>query len=217
MKVAIISESPRDEAALKVLVDGVIGSPTERIAAFVRTRPGGWPHVLQSLSSALPFLHYRTEAEALVVVADSDNSVIHQHSHEEVGGAVIGCRLCELRQTIKDKMMDIQGKPRYQPSQSLLKVAVGVAVPSIEAWYLCLSDSHISEAAWRRKLEGERSTYTSASLKEKVYGVDPISEKRSRELAVAAASSLTHNLPALEERFRVGFGHLADEIRKWRQ
>ena len=47
MKLAVISESPADEAALKIIVDGIIGIETELVS--VRLRPNGWPQVWQLL------------------------------------------------------------------------------------------------------------------------------------------------------------------------
>jgi hypothetical protein len=47
MKLAVISESPADEAAIKILVDAIVGEETELVP--LRLRPGGWPHVLQLL------------------------------------------------------------------------------------------------------------------------------------------------------------------------
>ncbi len=217
MKVAVISESEADEAAIRVLVEGILQDQTGEVASYLRSRPGGWPHVRQLLPGNLSYLHYNTEAEALVVVVDSDDSIIHERSHESAGGEVLGCRLCELLQIVESRQALLRDKPRLRANQGIIKVALGLAVPAIEAWYQALSNPHVNEAAWNRHLKGAKADYTRLSLKADVYGADPMAKERSREIAVAAASSLTHNLPALEERFRVGFGHLADEIRKWRQ
>lgn len=57
MKIAVVSESSADEAAVKILVDAIVGSETELVA--LRTRPNGWPHVLSILPNIVVSLHLR--------------------------------------------------------------------------------------------------------------------------------------------------------------
>jgi len=73
MKVAIYGESPADEAALRILVDGLLGAPTEAIG-FPWLKSRGWPSILQNLPKVLQYLHYQTDAQGLVVVVDSNRS-----------------------------------------------------------------------------------------------------------------------------------------------
>ena len=68
LKLALLSESPADEAALRVLVGAVLG-PFTVVPPSLRAR--GWPSVEQVLPPILRHLHFRTEADGLVVVVDS--------------------------------------------------------------------------------------------------------------------------------------------------
>ena len=72
MKLALLSESPADEAALSVLVGYVLGAPFTRVQPTLRAR--GWPSVEQVLPAILRHLHFNTEADGLIVVVDSDDS-----------------------------------------------------------------------------------------------------------------------------------------------
>ena len=92
-------------------------------------------------------------------------------------------------------------------------VAVGLAVPAIEAWYLCGVDHHVTEATWiNARLQGVSPPYSRLSLKEAVYGStrNPTISK-----AEEAATRLCGTLPLLEQDFPVGFGMFASEVRGW--
>ena len=77
MKIAVLSESTADEAAIAVLVGGLAGTTIERVA-FPEPSTRGWRGVLKSVEPVLRYVHYRTDAEALVVAVDSDESPIHR-------------------------------------------------------------------------------------------------------------------------------------------
>src|SRR5436305_10450078 len=127
MKVVVLSEPSADEAAIRILVNGILGKETLDVPSLpLRSR--GWPYVLRVLPTVIKFLHYRTDAEALVVIADSDDSPIHQLSHDQVGGEKPGCRLCQLRNVFKETRLSTV------PGRDELKSAIGLAVPAIEAW-----------------------------------------------------------------------------------
>ena len=74
MKIAIVSESPADEAAIKILVDAIVGTESELFP--IRTRPYGWTNVFKLLPNIVTGLHYGTDVEALVVVVDSDEAMV---------------------------------------------------------------------------------------------------------------------------------------------
>ena len=99
MKIAVVSESPADEAAIKILVDAIVGEKTELVSP-ARVRPGGWPHVLAVLPNIVTALHYRGEADSLAVVVDSDDSPLHLQSHETQQNNQ-DCRLCQLRNCVQ--------------------------------------------------------------------------------------------------------------------
>src|ERR1700753_2129463 len=101
MKVVVLSESSSDEAAIRIFVNGILGKETQDVPGLpLRSR--GWPYVLRVLPTVIKFLYYRTDAEALVVIADSDDSPIHQSSHGQAGGEEPRWRLCQLRRVFKE-------------------------------------------------------------------------------------------------------------------
>ena len=123
MKLAILSESPADAAAVRILIDAILGEKTETLS-FPLLSPPGWPAVRDVLSNVVKHLHYRTDADALVVVVDSDNSPVHEQAHDEPGGIVDRCRVCLLRQTIRNTQAHLRQVARQPP----LKTAIGLAV-----------------------------------------------------------------------------------------
>ena len=88
-------------------------------------------------------LHFRTDAEGLVVVVDSDSPI----AHREVASETVcqnGCRLWEPRLVARSTIQRLSARPVRAP----LKVAIGLAVPAIEAWYRVGVDATVTEAAW---------------------------------------------------------------------
>ncbi len=210
MKVAILSESSADEAAIRILVGAILGRETEEVA-LTPLRSRGWPAVIRVLPAILPRLHYHTNAEALVVVADSDDSPVHQSGHDIIGQRETNCRLCQLRGEVESQ------KARLAPvsGRGVIKTALGLAVPAIEAWYRCGLDPQVSEATWARKLTSERIAYTRNSLKRVVYGTERPSIQIETAKAVEAAGRLANNLPLIEKLFPSGFGAFANDVRSW--
>src|SRR5260370_40994216 len=100
MNVAILCEAPADESAICILVGALLRTDIERIPR--RARAGGWNAALTAVPPTLKELHYQRTATALVVVIDSDNSTVHRPEHEQSGSEDSECRLCELREQIKD-------------------------------------------------------------------------------------------------------------------
>jgi hypothetical protein len=209
MKIAVISESSADEAAIKILVDAFVGSETELIS--LRTRPNGWPHVLNLLPNIILQLHYGTDVDGLVVVVDSDESPIHQDIHETAQMTNVERRLCVLRATIEREF----AKLNPMPTRAAMKRGLGLAVPAIEAWYRCGLDPHVTEFEWARKLQGEHLTYDKRTLKISTYGSDRPSNPQMTEVAIQAAKRLATNLGQLQERFPNGFGSLLTDLRAW--
>src|SRR5437879_2482985 len=95
MNIALLSESPADEAALRVLVAAVLGARPHFLSPGLRAR--GWPNVAQVLPAVIRHLHFQTDAELLVVVVDSDDSVVHTAPHERPDYFHPQCRVCQLR------------------------------------------------------------------------------------------------------------------------
>ena len=210
MKVAVLSESPADEVAIRILIEGIVGRQTQAVdMPPIGTR--GVSGVFTILPTVLKHLHYRTDADALVVVVDSDRTPVHKPEHEQAGGADESCRLCKIRQTVDSALAQLQPVP----GRPQIKIAVGIAVPAVEAWYRCGLDPHVTEAAWVERLSSGHSPYTTRSLKEDVYGTSRPSLDLETRRATEEAQRLTHDLQLLKQCFPTGFGALAREVRSW--
>lgn len=210
MKVAILSESSTDEAAIRILLEGILSAKTQGIPSLP-LRSQGWPSVIRILPAILKYLHYRTDVESLVVIVDSDDSPIHQSEHDKIGGEDLQCRLCQLRNVVSLETSRL----RPVTGRSQIKTALGLAVPAIEAWYLCGLDPHVNEATWSRKLRSEPITYTRKTLKKAVYGTERPTIEIELKHATKAASRLASDLSLLEQLFPDGFGTFARDVRNW--
>ena len=210
MNVALLSESPADEAALRWLVEAVLAD------SFVLVRPGwrarGWPNVAQVLPAILRHLHFNTEVEGLAVVVDSDDSVVHTAGHEAPGYFHPQCRLCQLRGIFH------RTQKRFPPRHGRDRVlrAVGIAVPAIEAWYLCGQDPQVTELAWMDGQAQGAAPYTRRDLKWRVYGTDRPSLGFEIQRAVDCVRRHHGDPRRLEADFPNGFGALARDLRAWR-
>ncbi len=206
MKVALLSESPADETALRVLVAAVLRQTPGFVAPGFRAR--GWPNVAQVLPAVLRHLHFNTPVDALVVVVDSDDSVVHTAEHEAPGYFHPRCRMCQLRAIHR------QTTKRLPPARGRDRVCrvVGVAVPAIEAWYLCGRADGVSEAAWIEGQRRELAPFTRAELKQRVYGTDRPSLAHEIDCALRETERLRHDPRRLENDFP-GFSALAADLR----
>ena len=96
MRVAVLSESPADEAAVGIFSESMLGRPTQSVESGPRPlRTRGWPSVLRILPNVIHYVHYGTDADAFAIVVDTDASPVHQATHEQPGSAVSTCRLCQ--------------------------------------------------------------------------------------------------------------------------
>lgn len=93
--------------------------------------------------------------------------------------------------------------------------AVGLAVPAVEAWYLCRLDAQVTEANRARGLRAGSLPYTTMTLKRAVYGQDRPSMATQRACAVEAATRLAADIHRLEQDFPNGFGPFARSVRLW--
>lgn len=209
MKVALLSESPADEAAIRVLVEAVLGEPIEQVQPALRAR--GWPNVAQVLPPVLRHLHFNTDATGLVVVVDSDETVVHTAAHEAPGYYHPQCRLCYLRAVYRQTMKKV---PPVRGRDRVLR-CVGVAVPAVEAWYLCGRDDSVGEAAWIAAQEQSRVPYTRRELKWRVYGTERPTLPHEIECALREVQRHRRDPRRLEADFPGGFGSLARDLRSW--
>lgn len=211
MKVALLSESPADEAALWVLVEAVLPGSVAAVHPGLRAR--GWPNVAQLLPAILRHLHFNTDADGLVVVVDSDDSVVHTAEHEAPGYFHPQCRLCQLRgifHRTQKRFPLLHGRDR------VLR-AVGLAVPAIEAWYLCGQDPQVTELAWTEGQARGWTPYTRRDLKWRVYGTDRPGLGFEMRRAVECVRRHERDLRRLEADFPHGFGAMARDLRGWKQ
>ncbi len=211
MKIAFFSESPADEAALKTLIAGILGEEIEETDLPNTIIQRSSSHVDKLLPNVIKAVHYNSNAEALIVVSDSDDTPVHAQEHETKENN--NCRLCQLRKTVNEtvsKLQNVTGK-------KIIRIAIGVPIPAIEAWYLCGVNAHVNEATWIRKQNGERIQYDRKSLKAELYGNDRPSLEILKEKAIESAERLVEDLKPLEEFFPQGFGSLINEIRGWKK
>jgi len=98
-----------------------------------------------------------------------------------------------------------------------LKIALGLAVPAIEAWLLCGVEPHVSEAAWINGLKERpgRMPYSKGDLKRQLYGASYPSLQIMTAAMKAAAERLSQDLAILERLFPDGFGALSNALRNW--
>ena len=210
MNIALLSESPADEAALRVLVGYVLGDRFNRVAPTLRAR--GWPSVELVLPAILRHLHFNTNADGLVVVVDSDDSPVHTTEHEAPGYHHPYCRICRLRSVFRRVTKNL---PPAQGRARVLR-AVGLCVPALEAWLLCGRDTSITEAAWTDGQAAGRPPYTRRELKWRVYGIERPSLPHQIRRAVQEVSRHQGDVRRMENDFPQGFGSLARDLRTWR-
>jgi hypothetical protein len=212
MKVAYFAESPADQAAYRILTEAVIGRPTEEVS-HKGLRHRGWPAVRTVLPAVLKELHYHSDAEGFVLVVDSNGAPPHLPAHDPPGTPEPKCYLCQLRKVANETLSQVRPRSSLPP----LKIALGLAVPAIEAWLLCGDDPHVTEAAWINGLKEERGRmpYTKKSLKRQLYGTSHPSLSLATEAMQRAARRVSQDLSVLEKWFPFGFGAFANSLRSW--
>ena len=211
LKIAILSESPADEAALRVLATYVLGESFTLVQSTLRAR--GWPSVEQVLPPIIRHLHFNTDADGLIVVCDSDDSPVHTPDHDAPGYFHPFCRICRLRAAFRRTVKNL---PPAHGRARVLR-AVGVCVPAIEAWLLCGRDTSITEQAWLDGQASGQAPYTRRELKWKVYGTERPSLDHEMKRAVQEVSRHHGDVRRLENDFPNGFGALARDLRGWKK
>jgi len=211
MKIVFFGESPADEAALRVFTEGILGEPPEPVVGM-NLEGHGVTGVLRALSGIFRGVYYHSDAEGLVVAVDGDDTEMHDPNHDSPAGSSENCRLCQIRKII------VQARKYLTvcPNRGELRVAIGVAVPAIEAWYLVGREHQVGEAAWRVGVEANQRPFTRLELKELMYGTTRPSLEQEKECAVREARRLIGNIGIIETAFPMGFGLMAAEIRSWK-
>lgn len=212
MKVAYFTESPADAVALRILSEAILREATEPVThAGLEHR--GWPFVKNALPAVLKQLHYRSDAVGLALIVDSNGKPPHLPTHDLPYAPDPMCRLCQLRRTAVDTLRQVRPRPHLPP----LKVAIGLAVPAVEAWLLCGVDPRITEAAWitARSDRPSRMPYTTAELKSQLYGTARPALGAETTAMQQAAMRLAEDLSSLMKGFPHGFGALVNNLRTW--
>lgn len=214
MRLAVLAESEADEDVLRLLVEAILKRPTAAIGHY-QLRSRGWPSVLQVLPSVFRNIYFETDADALVVLADSNHSAPHWSTLDTSQQPdAKKCRVCRMSATIDAIRPRTVGRPERAP----LKTAIGVCTPAIEGWLRIGLNPHVGEADWVRGLQENRFPYTTDELKEQVYGHARAPGSIIRRRALEEARRIVDDpalLQLLEVRFPGGFGSMATEIRTW--
>ena len=190
MKLAIVSESSADEKAMATLVAAVICRPIE-VASYQVRKGGGWTTLMRALPSIVPAIYYVTDAEGVVIVLDSDDSPIHDPGHDPADPDNANCRICGITELVARATARLHDRPINLP----LRFAFGLAIPAIEAWFLCGDDHQVSEASWINARRQNTFPYLRHDLKRRLYGTDRLSLDQetaamSREAGRLAAGQL---------------------------
>jgi len=210
MKVAILSESKADDAAIKVLIQGILRREVEVLPR--RARTGGWPEVFRLVPPTLKELHYHRSAEVLIVVVDTDDSPLHEEAHERPAGFQPQCRVCELTRIVDQ----IRPTLKPIPNRPDIKVAIAAAAPAIEAWYAHGLDPGCTDAGWILQTRAKKSAKIVVKrLKRLVYGSDRPGTERQVQKAVEHATRLVADIELLERAFPQSLGLLIRTIRGW--
>lgn len=210
MKIGFYCESPADRAALEIFVQGILAEPPEPINMDLEAH--SVPGFFSALAGVFRGVHYNSDAEGLVIVVDCDDTELHNDTHDAPGSKQDRCRYCQIRGIIAQVRKHL--KPRQ--NRPALKVAIGLAVPTIEAWYLVGKNHEVGEAAWKVGLDSGKRPFSRPQLKTLVYGTDRPSLELETERAQEEVRRIIANLNAMETAFPGGFGSMAREIRSWK-
>jgi len=193
---------------MAVFTEGILGQPPEPISIDVQARSLG--SFFSALDGVFRGLHLNSDAEGLVIVADSDDSDLHELDYDKAENE--RCRFCKIRRIIGRA----QSQLKARRGRTELKVAIGLAVPAIEAWYLVGENHEVGEAQWKQALSSDRLAFSRPQLKNLVYGTDRPSLEHETDCAVAEARRIIADPQAIESAFPIGFGLTAQAIRSWK-
>ncbi len=209
MKIGYYCESPADRAALRIFTEGILGEVPKPIYEAPEAR--SVPSFSNALDVVIRGVHFNSDAEGLVMVVDCDDTEMHSTSHDADPRGAEDCRFCRIRNIVAHTRNRLRPRNMMPP----LKVAIGLTVPAIEAWYLVGKNHQVGEAAWKVGLDAGRQPFSKQQLKQLVYGTGRPSLELATQCAVTEARRIIQNLSAIETAFPIGFGLMAQEIRSW--
>ena len=94
-------------------------------------------------------------------------------------------------------------------------MAVGIAIPALEAWWLCGTNPHHAEAPAIRRIARESLLHLRKELKQDLYGTIRPSLEMEIAAMCEAAKRIAADLDLLERAFPIGFGLLRQQLRLW--
>ncbi len=209
MKIGFYCESPADRAAMAVFTEGILGEAPEPISMDLEAH--SVPAFFNALPGVFTGVHYNSDAEGLIIVVDCDDKEPHDSDHDAAKDAS-HCRLCQVYHLIAQTRQRLKRREGRPP----LKVAIGLPVPAIEAWYLVGKNAQVGEAAWWVGLKSGPRPFTRPQLKQWVYETDRPSLELETACAVREARRVIQDIQAIEAAFPAGFGSMAAEIRSWK-
>lgn len=202
MNVAIISESETDEQVVCILAQAVLGEGLTAYRPRIQRRTGGWTTVIPTVEKVIRLAYFGDHRiDGVIAVMDSDDSVFDPPDSPS-------CRLQQMRSMVDSFLADVSSKS----TRPALHVALGLAVPALEAWLRCGIDPHVNEAAWASALQSGQYAYDRRSLKKDVYGS---ARHIDAAKALAEGHRLADDITQLETHFPIGFGALANDLRQW--
>jgi len=200
MELAVLSESSADEAGLFAFVQSHVKGPLARAACPMRVRRG-WPAIRDDLGPALRAIYHYTSAQCLLIVVDADGAPLDENHPND--------RLTQLNEIVgRSLRINRQDRPP-------LRVAIGLAVPSIEAWWRAPHDPLITEAAWKARQRPGGAGYTKLSLKSQLYGTEDPSLASETAVLCNGAAAVAAAASVLAARFPYGFLPMLREIQSW--
>lgn len=199
--VAILSESPADEACIAVIAEAVLRHPIVPFEPPLRRRPNGWPSVLNLLPVLTWYLYHQTNAAGLIVVVDADDTSVHPDGKDN--------RLSQIRNCL-------DGIARKFDQSRAFPTAVGVAAPALEAWLLAARYPEIDERQWHHLNVPGNGRPLRQQYKRILYHTHSPSLQLETRRMVAAAKQLVLQLDNIAKRFPYGFKSLIDDLKSWR-
>lgn len=213
LRVAVLAESETDDAVAREVVAHVRQSRVTAVAVpSIRTR--GWDAMLRQLPIVVKAVYYQSEADAFVVLADTDATVPHDPA-THAAPPPAGCRWCLLQSSLAQTLQRL-ARQGLRPAGTPLFTAVGTPVPAVEGWLLAGRAPHASEASWRQR--GPHAAAASEEfkrqLKREAYGAGPPFRDMPSRASELIREVLT-SAGALRTAFPGGYAPLEDAIRSW--
>lgn len=201
MRIAIHAEGPDDYVVLEEFVRHFLPNAQFVAPPIMGT---GRESVFRNLNRTLLALAGRGSADLLVVCVDSDLEPLHAAGQTCSNERCPFCRLDHRARQVASE----------HPHMRFPDVAIGVAVPAIEAWLLFGRRSECTEAGWAQ--QGKRRTEeTKRELKRILHGPGPVPSK-TKHATLRLEARRVLGFDDLEAHFPVGLAPLLQKLRMYR-